>query len=64
MGLEPIRACAHKILSLARLPITPSRRIIYISKQRVFLEAQAGIEPAHNDFADRRVTSSPLGRAD
>lgn len=25
------------------------------------LEAQAGIEPAHDDFADRSVSTSPLG---
>ncbi len=26
----------------------------------IFLEAQMGIEPMHNGFADRSVTSSPL----
>ena len=25
----------------------------------LFLEARAGIEPAHNGFADHRVTASP-----
>ncbi len=28
----------------------------------LLLEARAGIEPARNGFADRRVTTSPSGR--
>ena len=27
-GIEPARACAHKILSLACLPVSPSRHIV------------------------------------
>ena len=34
MGLEPTQACAHKILSLARLPVPTLPRIVPIDSRR------------------------------
>ncbi len=68
-GIEPARPCGHKILSLAWLPITPSRHARQAHKAlpcRIRLggqirESWAGIEPAHGGFAVPSVTSSPPG---
>jgi hypothetical protein len=46
-----------RILSPVRLPVPPSRHYCTCA-----LEARAGIEPAHNGFADRCVTTSPSGQ--
>ena len=60
-------------LAVARLGRGPASRFGLLAKHRsgiqfpsrearASLEARAGIEPAHNGFADRRVTTSPPGR--
>ncbi len=51
----------QEILSLWRLPFRHLGKHSY-STPFFMREARAGIEPAHNGFADRRVTISPSGR--
>jgi hypothetical protein len=62
VGLEPTQKFLgfFVVLSDVRLPITPPRLEDSLANS-LYFEARAGIEPAHVDFADRCVTSSPSG---
>ncbi len=61
-------ALRHNILSVARLTSYATRACTHTSvkqeffQSNYFVEVQAGIEPAHVDFADQCVTTSPLHR--
>ncbi|KKU75491.1 MAG: hypothetical protein UY14_C0039G0009 [Parcubacteria group bacterium GW2011_GWA1_47_9] len=50
VGFEPTRPFGHRLLRPARIPF---RHLGAVD------EAREGLEPSHDGFADRRVTSSP-----
>lgn len=50
VGVEPTPLSRHRF-----------KRCAYTNSATVPLEAQTGIEPAHRGFADRCVSTSPLG---
>ena len=69
-GLEPARTCVHKILSLACLPVSPSRQLTEGGSPQVnsknkdvtcatsyFLERKTGFEPATSTLARSRSTN-------
>ncbi len=52
-GLEPARGCPREILSLLRLPISPSGQCIagyQITNATEEMEAGVGIEPAYTEL--------------
>ncbi len=53
VGIEPTRPCDHLILSQGCLPVSALGQLS--DNLVAIIEAQAGVEPAHNSFADCRV---------